>query len=253
MDLTTPDRILGPIFPPSKGMARNYSHGHALNQLRQDLKDKLHPPQAAWRSNPSSRNPSRHGSRIPSSTSRTSSINTSLQGGLDEVELEDEEPIIFHPTTAHKISREKAKTLPRNFSTNKKTFIMHSPESTEPRLPALSPPPPTRGGGRQMTSNHLPTRKNGFKQNNNELFSVHTDLSIDEIMGETLRVVDKAKMREHELSGQTLNCCWKGIRFSIEVLKRDSVCQFKFNWFSGGDISGYKNLCEGFMRRLKLS
>lgn len=233
----------GPTFP-YRGMSRNYSHGHALNQLRQDLKDKLHPPQAiqtAWRSNPGSRNPSRHGSRMPSSTLRHPPTQPS---GLEELQDEEEPSIIFHSV--------KSKTLPRNFTSKKGSVSIDSADDV-PHLPSLHISPPSRGGGRHMTADHMPTpRTNGFKLNSGEIFNISTDRSADNILSEILRVASNVKMRESERHGHFLNCSWKGIRFGINVHKQGAVCQLKFKWFSGGDFPSYKDLCEKFMRKLKL-
>ncbi len=229
---------LSPVSP-SRGMSRNYSHGHALNQLRQDLKDKLHPPQAvqtAWRSNPGSRNPSRHGSRIPSSTLTR---HAPTQGGLEEVQDDEESAIEFHTV--------KSKTLPRNF----KGFASLDADGGT-HLPSLHPPPPSRGGRHHMPTDHLHTRTNGLKQNSGDTFNIKTDRSIDEILTEMLRVATNVKMRESELHGNTLKCNWKGVRFAINVYKQGAIYQIKFKWFSGGDLHTHKELCEKFIRKLKL-
>ncbi len=252
MDRTSLNESLGPVYP-KRGMSRNYSHGHALNQLRQDLKDKLHPPQsvqAAWRSNPGSQNPSRQGSRIASSTSTRNSL---MQSGLEDLHDEDEPEIIFHPAKTQNLA--KSQTLPRDFTVaSKKLFSATSPEAEDgTHLPSLHPPLPSRGGRRHVTTDHLHKRQNGFRLNSGDAFSINSDCSIDEILTEIQRVASNIKMRERELNGNMLSCNWKGVRFSVSVQKQGSHCQLRFKWFSGGDISTYKELCEKFMRRLKLT
>lgn len=241
-DATEADHLGSHLHPP-KGMTRNYSQGHELDLLRQDLKDKLHPPQAvqaAWRSNPGSRNPSRHGSRITSSTLKR---HAPTEKSLDELQDEESAPIMFHTV--------KSKTLPRNFASKKGSVSLDADDGTH--LPSIHPPPASRGGGRHMTTDHLPTRTNGFKQNSGDIFNVSTDRSVDEILGEILRVASSVRMKESELYGHTLNCNWKGVRFGVNVHKQGAVCQVKFKWFSGGDLSSYRDLCEKFMRKLKLA
>ena len=252
MDRTSLNESLGPVYP-KRGMSRNYSHGHALNQLRQDLKDKLHPPQsvqAAWRSNPGSQNPSRQGSRIASSTSTRNSL---MQSGLEDLHDEDEPEIIFHPAKTQNLA--KSQTLPRDFTVaSKKLFSATSPEAEDgTHLPSLHPPLPSRGGRRHVTTDHLHKRQNGFRLNSGDAFSINSDCSIDEILTEIQRVASNIKMRERELNGNMLSCNWKGVRFSVSVQKQGSHCQLRFKWFSGGDLSTYKEICEKFMRRLKLT
>ncbi len=251
MDRASLNQSLGPVYP-KKGMPRNYSHGHALNQLRQDLKNKLHPPQpvqAAWRSNPGSR----QGSRI---TSSTSTRNSSMQSGLDEDE--DELEIMFHPAKARTFPREKKNGMENGNSSTVPSLRLHSPTSPEAtelddtHLPSLHPPLPSRGG-RRYTADSLPKRPNGFRLNSGDAFNINSDLSVDEIITEILRVASNVKMRERELNGSTLSCNWKGVRFSMSVHKQGSQCQLRFKWFSGGDLSTYKELCERFMRKLKLT
>ena len=242
---------IGQAFPPNKSLPRNYSHGHALNQLRQDLKDKLHPPptQTAWRSQPASRNHSRHGSRIPSSTSTR---NSSIQSGLEDLHDEEEDPIIFHNV--------KSKTLPRNFGLKKllsRDTVGSLSQDDGTHLPALSTPhhpPPTRGGGRHPSSDMTPHRRNGLRASSGDKYQVNTDLSIDAVLTEVLRVAGNLKMRESELQGHTLSCYWRGVRFKLSVQKdRYETYHFVFRWDSGGDLSKYSELCERFMKKLKLS
>ena len=250
LDRASLNESLGPVYP-KKGMSRNYSHGHALNQLRQDLKNKLHPPQSvqvAWRSNPGSR----QGSRI---TSSTSTRNSSMQSGLDEDE--DELETMFHPAKAQTLprSREKKNGMENSTVPSIRLHSPTSPEATEldgTRLPSLHPPLPSRGG-RRYTADSLPKRPNGFRLNSGDAFNINSDLSVDEILTEILRVASNVKMRERELNGSTLSCNWKGVRFNMSVQKQGSQCQLRFKWFSGGDLSTYKELCERFMRKLKLT
>ena len=175
-----------------------------------------------------------------------------MHSGLEDFQDEEEDPIVFHDV--------KSKTLPRNFGLKKllsRDPVGSTSQDDSTHLPALSTPhhpPPTRSGGRHPPSDFTSHRRNGLPASSRDKYQVNTDLSIDEVLAEVLRVASNLKMRESELQGHTLLCCWKGVRFKLSVQKdRYDTCHFMFRWDSGGELSKYSDLCERFMKKLKLS
>lgn len=243
---TSPTEPLATSPPQGKGMPRNYSHSKALNQLRRDLREKLHPLPVsnAWHSNPGShthsRNPSRPASRAPSSTSTRGSGSTT--SGLGEPDEDDD--IVFHPV--------KTNTLTRT-SPGDKLFPLVSPDAdVETRLPSLSPHhlPQSRAGRR--TYPEMPKRKNGYVMTNDAV-EIQTDLSLDAILSELLRVTSNIKMRESEQIGNAITCSWKGVRFKVSVSKdHHDVCRINFQWYSGGDLNTFKELRDRLVKKLRL-
>lgn len=230
---TVPTEVLA---TPENGMTRNYSQGHALNQMRKELRDKLHPPTVnnAWHSNPNSRtqsrNPSRHGSRIPSSTSPSGGSN------INSLDAEDDEEDIFHTVKTQTLSKP---------SQGNKIF----PElNNEMHLPSLQQPQ-TRAG----TRDHMQVRKNGYHLPTNDVKEFKTDLSIDAILSEILRVASNMKMRESEQIGNTINCSWKGVRFKLTIYKHHhDACRISYQWSSGGDLATFRGHCERLTNKLQL-
>ena len=246
---TSPTEPLAAVPPHGKGMPRNYSHSHALNQLRKDLRDKLHPVPVsnAWHSNPvsrnHSRNPSRSGSRVPSSTSTRGSGSTT--SGLGEVD--DEDDIVFHPV--------KTNSLPRTSQGGKLFSLVPSNAEVETHLPSLSlnphHPPQSRAGRRAYPE--MATRKNGHVLLSKDALDIQTDLSLDAILSEVLRVSSNLKMRECEQIGNAITCTWKGVRFKVSVSKdHHDACRINFQWYSGGDLVIFKDLRDRLVGKLNL-
>lgn len=79
---------------------------------------------------------------------------------------------------------------------------------------------------------------------------IKTDLGVDAIMSEILRVASNLKMKEFEEGARnTVICLWKKIRFSITVTKdmRNGACRLNFQWLSGGDHKSYTDICRKMM------
>lgn len=269
---TTEVADLSPVRPPTVHiMTRNgYSHSHALNQIRQDLNNTLHPPglkTKAWHSNPStrtsSRDPSRHGSRNPSHTpSRApsgSSIRTPMSGSshLDIID-DDVEDLMFHEVESHTLvisEGDQQQQRRRAFSIGAGSGSSGTMEE-EDHLPNLLPSP--RHGhlhstrSRQRTMSDVSEKRNGFLHQA-ITFEFPTDLDVDGIVQELVKTGELLKMRDLVSSRGILSGVLKGIRIRVQIKKdRRGTCHIAFQWMSGGDLKSYQDICDSFIQRTQL-
>ena len=254
-DVPHPQPLIGPVRPPPSFPRNTYSQPKELYQLRQNLHDRLHPPSyPAWHSNPTSRNVSRQSSRNPSHTSSRNPSGSSiapplpLHLGLDQADLDSGEELQFHhaPTYTVKVPERHAAM-----------FDIPSPEedlSSEMHFPTISQrsnrTKKQTPGAQAAPHHHI----NGYLPQYGD-FEMRTDLGTDAIISEIVRVSHDLKMRESELSGKdTVICTWKGVRFSVTVVKdkRNSVCHLNFQWLSGGDHQSYNHLCGQMLKKMIL-
>ena len=259
---------LSPVRPPTSHLTRNgYSHSHALNQIRQDLNQTLHPPATkAWHSNPttrkSSREPSRHGSKNPSrNPSRApsgSSIRTPLSGSsqLDIID-DDVEELMFHDVESHNFAipeGDKQRRRLREFSSGSGSSGTmeeddHLPHVQQP--PHYGQPPHSRHG-RQRTMSDVSDMRNGFLSQA-VTFDFQTDLDTEAVVTKLVQVSELLKMRELVRTHGVVTGVLKGVRIRIQT-KRDNrgCCHIAFQWMSGGDFKSYQDVCDSYIQRTRL-
>lgn len=256
-----PETQLAPIRHPPTLPRNSYSHPKELFQLRQNLRDQLHPPTSrttpAWHSNPSSRNssrqPSRAGSRNPSYVTSQDHSNSSLSHpppphhNLTSSELTD--PDNMDDIQFHQVASYTTTVSPKHAPVKQAMVQLHSPEEEEGlHFPTISNRVRKRSpeGEVHKAPHH---RTNGFLHHHGE-HMVKTDLGVDAIISEILRAASDLKMREfEERARNTIICLWKKIRFSITVTKdmRNGACRLNFQWLSGGDHKSYTDICRKMM------
>lgn len=238
---------LAPIRHPPGRLRRNtFSTPAALNQLKHDLDSKLGPQNSsipqAWHSNPSSRNPSRHGSRQPSSRmvrepsthSRTSSFEIPEDSSIDIIEFHEVETSTFP-----RVSKKK-----RMFSIDSSDSISESSH-----LPSIREGRSSSWSKKRSHSDTSPEKKNGYQSHK----GYRTELRVDEVLTEILRVATSLKMKEAEpVTGNRVVCTWGGVKIQISISKHDSVCTLVLQWISGGDNASYREKCEKLLKKIKL-
>jgi len=128
-------------------------------------------------------------------------------------------------------------------------FQLHSPEEEEGlHFPTI--PNRVRKRSPEGEVHKAPHhRTNGFLHHHGE-HVIKTDLGVDAIMSEIIRVASNLKMREFEERARNIIIClWKKIRFSITVARdtRNGTCHLNFQWLSGGDHKSYTDICRKMM------
>ena len=150
--------------------------------------------------------------------------------------------LVFHQVKSH--------TLPKHGNRNS-VYSEISDKESERYLPPLYSKPPTRSS-RRNNSDQIHKRKNGYLSEAGSI-EVKTDLSMEAIISEVLRVADTMKMREIEQSANnTVTCSCRGIRFQVTVSKDlHNVCRMLFQWLSGGEHDSYKTICDHLTQLIK--
>lgn len=83
---------------------------------------------------------------------------------------------------------------------------------------------------------------------------ISTEMSVQEILIEILRVAVDLKIRSTEQSApNTVKCSYKDITFTVTVTKQSrNTSNLCFQWLSGGDHASYLGICEDMLSRLHL-
>lgn len=83
---------------------------------------------------------------------------------------------------------------------------------------------------------------------------ISTEMSVDEILIEILRVAVNLKIRSTEqLASNIVKCTFKDITFTVTVIKvTKNMCKLSFQWLSGGDHSSYLGVCDDMLSKLHL-
>lgn len=261
-----PQPELGPLAPVHHPtMRRNpYSHPSSINQMRQDLNTKLgvhnNPPVQAWHSNPGSRNPSRPGSRQSSGhmTRRTTTQNSRKSSSYDANDDFGKDELEFHDVESLN------NTLPRSNSKKKKVFDIggsvesipdssHLPAITESRSSTDSNPPSSWKRKRHY-SDFSPEKRNDFHMllpSQGRTVEFKTEMGIDAILTEILRVAHIMKVKSVEQNGSSIVCKWSGVKIQVAVTKGDSTCKLTCNCLPGGSSTAFKEKHEKLFKNLR--
>ena len=103
----------------------------------------------------------------------------------------------------------------------------------------------------RQTSNEA---KRQLKMIRKGTIDISSEMSVDEILIEILRVAVNLKIRSTEQSApNTVKCTFKDITFTVTVIKETrNMCKLSFQWLSGGDHTSYMGVCDDMLSKLHL-
>ena len=104
-------------------------------------------------------------------------------------------------------------------------------------LPAIASQS-NRLGRRNSAKKHSKTYENGMS-------TIHSDRSVDESMGEIMRVLTENNVDDIERKGNTVVARWNGVIFTCEVSAlKTGKSTIRFSHLTGGDSQAYTDVCE---------
>ena len=86
------------------------------------------------------------------------------------------------------------------------------------------------------------------------VIDISTEMSVEEILIEILRVAVNLKLRSTDQSGPNIvKLSYRDISFTVGVTKETrNICNLNFQWLSGGDYTSYLGICEDMLNKLHL-
>ena len=216
-----------------------------IHSLHKDLNHYCAPLQNAWNSNPPSQTSSR-----ASFYGKLPSLQSSLSIDSEEEEVE------FHDVS------DTSPTSP----TGRVSFYIESPTPTSgpptPTTPTQLPHPlnsPLPAISTPKNSGNSRKRGSSFKRRNGVVippsgdFTLKTDLSINSIIGELLRVAQNMRMKTAEpSSGTKVHFEHKSLSFDVSIRKKSiTSCIIHFEWLSGGSLKQFNEVCSSIVSNIQ--
>ena len=240
-----------------------------IHSLHKDLNHYCAPLQNAWNSNPPSQTSSRASfyGKLPSLQS-----SLSIDSEEEEVEFHDVSKtsptsptgrVSFYiesptptsgpptPTTPTQLPHPLNSPLPTQLShplTNHHPTQLSQPLNLP--LPAISTP---KNSGNSRKRGSSLKRRNGVVIPPSGDLTLKTDLSINSIIGELLRVAQNMKMKTAEpSSGTKVHFEHKSLSFDVSIRKKSiTSCIIHFEWLSGGSLKQFNEVCSSIVSNIQ--
>lgn len=248
------------MSPPSDPYEFDMSHDvgllkptpNKIHSLPRDLPLYGTPLKNAWNSNPPSRSSSKASfyGKLPS---LHSSVSVDSE---DEVEFHDVSNISPTSPTGRATffiespSPTSETPTPTQLSHPQTNHTPHLPHPLNSPLPAISTPTNSANSKKRGTSLK---RRNGVVIPPSGDITLKTDISINAIIGELLRVAQNMRMKTAEpSSGTKVHFEHKSISFDVSIRKKSiTSCIIHFEWLSGGSLRQFNEVCSSIVTNIK--
>ena len=223
------------------------------HSLHRDLTHYGTPVKNVWNSNPPSQSSSRASfyGKLPSL--QHSSLSIDSEEEVEFHDISDTSPtsptgqVSFYIESPTPTSGPPTPTQLSHPPTNHVTQL---PPLLNPPLPAISTP---KNSGNSRKRGSSLKRRNGVVVPPSGDLTLKTELSINSIIGELLRVAQGMRMKTAEpLSGTKVHFEHKSVSFDVSIRKKSiTSCIIHFEWLSGGSLKQFNEVCSSIISNIQ--